>query len=58
MEPEKDKSRKNKLILNVKYCEYGVIRDVAHALGYKTTERLKGDFDVKWLDLFCPPEVL
>ena len=54
----KKKVKKEKLVLNIKYCEYEVLEKIGVQLGYKISRRLRDPYDIMWVDLTCGLDVL
>lgn len=43
--------KKEKLVINVKYCQYDIIPDVAKELGFRVSRSDKAEYDIMWCDL-------
>ena len=53
------KKKKGRLIMNVAYLSYDVVKEVAEQnYGYKLVEDEEIDFDLAWYDLWVGPSVL
>jgi hypothetical protein len=46
----------NSLVINVKNCEYQVVRDIAKLHGFTVSTNDRADYDLMWVDLSCTGE--
>ena len=52
----KKRRKKERLILNIAYTQYPVIKEVGKAFNFKITRNDEADWDLIWLDGALPPE--
>ena len=55
---EKKEDLYESVIINVKYCEYQIVKDVAKEYGYIVSTNDKADYDIMWVDLICTGEFI